>query len=977
MAEAIAAVGLVSSIAQIIQFSASAASRLRDFHSGVRDTPKTFRDIEAQLPLLTDTIRRTKAEAGAGNEATQAALSLVIENCLVQVKALNKILKEALPVPGDSSVKRAQKALSSLRFEKEVQRITNALCQYMALLTFHRTTIRSKEDLVERPNDASSSPGAQIPRTYNEVPGRRVSEFIGREELLSEIGFHFDVETEARPLVVVLHGMGGQGKTQLGLEYCHRAFESQRFPAMFWCDATSEITITKSFEFIAEVIKNPNITFSDTHQRVTYVKAMFSEWPHPWLIVFDNYDSPLAFPNVREFMPTGERGAILITSRHAACERLGSVIEVTGMREEEALMLLRKRANLRGNGDDEETGKEIVQRLGLHPLAIDQAGAYISRRKLPLSRFMDHYNHRRKIVLKETPALWEYKRKLSREEEETSLSVFTTWELSFQQTNQQQGQILTLFAFLQYTNISEELFWVHHQHLISASEALPHWMEPLIGDSGGWDGYKFEDMLTDLRDLCLLQGVARANDKFCRFSLHPLVSDWIKLRTDCVTREECILRVLSILQHFLEACHDGGGLFRLPLQTKQELLLHMDACEQNIKDFLGTPNGYQLGVIPLDDAGAWFAEFYHSAATRYRQAQALYEKVIESREKALTPDDPSVSNVLTRLSSLFHDMAKFEDAERLIRRVLEANERRLGRDDPATLATTQLLASILERRGLYVEAVEMGQQALEGLEKKLGKEHPSTLSSANNLSWILERYGKHEMSAKLAWRVLEASEKVLGRDHPTTLTSMHMLAGSLRWLGRDKEAEEINRQAVEGMKRVWGGGHRTTLDTMNNLGLILGNLGKFEEAERIHRQVLEGYDVILGKNHVSSLISRSNLSVVLYQLGKHEEALVMCRSSLEAKRTELGEDHPSTLTTIHHLSWMLHQQGQNGEAEPLARQALAGREKVLSKGHPLTLRSARNLANILRLREQHDEASRVDREFGVELEAPDVRSGEL
>src|SRR5579862_7272250 len=210
MAEAIAVLGLVSSIAQIIQFSTSAVSRLREFHSCTRDTPKAFRDIEAQLPLLTDAIRRTKAEAGAGDEALVSA----INDFLVQVKSLDDLLKEALPKPGDSPLKRAQKAVSSFHYEKEVRRITEALWKYMALLTFHRTAIRSEERL-RGSDDTYNDPGAPTLRTYNEVPHRRVPEFIGREQLLTEIGLCFGREAEEGTLVVVLHGMGGQGKTQL------------------------------------------------------------------------------------------------------------------------------------------------------------------------------------------------------------------------------------------------------------------------------------------------------------------------------------------------------------------------------------------------------------------------------------------------------------------------------------------------------------------------------------------------------------------------------------------------------------------------------------------------------------------------------------------------------------------------------------------------------------------------------------------
>src|SRR5205814_2178617 len=106
---------------------------------------------------------------------------------------------------------------------------------------------------------------------------------------------------------------------------------------------------------------------------------------------------------------------------------------------------------------------EIVARLGYHALAIAQAGAYISKRKILLGEFLDHFERRKHIVLKETPQMSQYRRRLNKSEEETSLSVFTTWELSFRQLEEDtegvnKADLLTLFAFFNCEDISECLF---------------------------------------------------------------------------------------------------------------------------------------------------------------------------------------------------------------------------------------------------------------------------------------------------------------------------------------------------------------------------------------------------------------------------------------------------------------------------------------------------------------------------------------
>jgi len=137
-------------------------------------------------------------------------------------------------------------------------------------------------------------------KSYYLVPNRRVRGFIGREDILTRIQAGFDSGVE--PRVVVIRAMGGQGKTQVALEYCYRAKENP-FQAIFWADATSENTIKKSFETTAERIKIPGQVL-DEETSVQYLIDTLAEWPEPWLMVFDNYDDPISFNNLQEYVKT-------------------------------------------------------------------------------------------------------------------------------------------------------------------------------------------------------------------------------------------------------------------------------------------------------------------------------------------------------------------------------------------------------------------------------------------------------------------------------------------------------------------------------------------------------------------------------------------------------------------------------------------------------------------------------------------------
>src|SRR5947207_8418919 len=137
------------------------------------------------------------------------------------------------------------------------------------------------------------------------------------------------------------------------------------------------------------------------------------KWRVPWLIVFDNYDWPNEFGTIRTYFPQGESGSILVTSRHADSERLGVAIKVGGMTVDEGLELLRRQSKREMDDDNIAEGRKIIQKLGYLPLAIDQAGSYISERNLSLQLFAEHYDERREFVLNYTPpSLWEYRRRL-------------------------------------------------------------------------------------------------------------------------------------------------------------------------------------------------------------------------------------------------------------------------------------------------------------------------------------------------------------------------------------------------------------------------------------------------------------------------------------------------------------------------------------------------------------------------------------
>jgi tetratricopeptide (TPR) repeat protein len=688
--------------------------------------------------------------------------------------------------------------------------------------------------------------------------------------------------------------MGGQGKSQVALKYCHIT-KGNPFSAIFWVDASSESTVQKSFEAISERLKTQMDILLNTNARVNFVLRSLSDWLSPWFMVFDNYDNPTAFNNVEDYMPSNEQGMILVTSRHADTDRIAdeeNQIQLQGLPESDAIKLLLKQSLVKqSNQATSKHAKEIVARLGYHALAITQAGAYISKRKIFLSEFLDHFERRKDIILKETPQMSQYRRRLNQSERETSLSVFTTWELSFQQLEDEDTEgvnmadLLTLFAFFDCNDISEGLFkaycdgcdsheadtessretsdpetngnnincmrntppsnisngnvsstdvWsnlpAYTKGPVTVNEIASHpqsYNEQRIAQGtrsfltthkDNWDSDSFCDVLATLFQLSLIQTFEKRADGFYHLSLHPLVRDWIRLRTEkSFCQEHSSIAARSVYRLL-----DSKLWVDMSLSIRQELQAHIDAHEINIQDFF-SQNSLSDCILEIEDPGKIEFEF----------------------------------------GRLLYDSGQYEKSERWYRRSLVIRVEQFKYEDLGTLASMNNLALVLGEQGEYKAAEEMHRQALELWEKVLGPEHPDTLTSMNNLALVLKRQGKYKAAEEMHRQELVLCQKVLGLEHPSTLTSMNNLALVLRGQGEYKAAEEMHRQVLELSQKVLGLEHPSTLTSMNNLALVLRGQGEYKAAEEMHRQELELREKVLGPEHPSTLRSMSNLARLL------------------------------------------------------------------------------------------------------------------
>ncbi|KAL9039971.1 MAG: hypothetical protein Q9180_002204 [Flavoplaca navasiana] len=742
------------------------------------------------------------------------------------------------------------------------------------------------------------------------VPLDRVKHFVGREAQLEEIAKCLTDPSSQQPRVLLLHALGGQGKSQMVLKYCQRWRTDYR--GVFWVNASSRSLAIESYHRISRALTGLAQAHGENGEQVIEtVKAELEDWHEPWLLIFDNYDTPNDYRDIRQFFPQGEHGHVIITSRRRDLDRLGATVELGAMSPEEGVNLLLRGCSGPEIDENLDTAKKIVRRLGGLALAIDQAGAYIAHRRIPpteLENFLGTFETQRKEILSYTPnSIWEYGSMQNGREEDhiKAINAFTTWEMSLKELvrikpREKEAVIhfLRLSAYFNPDKIGESLFrnyWVRIQKSKEVPPKRRQWRQILRfskqrkpsesnidethtrwlyaigtkmdieqeGSSGQrpeyqWNHDYYSDLLTEIYNLSLVQSI-ETNIEGASFSLHPLVRDWLLRRDQLIDHQHYMDEAFAVIES--NAPGYDQVFWNLGIDKSVALLSHLDSCMLN-DELLSEPQD-RIGKGERTYRTTSMSADLYRLHGRYDPAEVLLRRITENVEADIT--------YFTQLSNVLVLQGEFEQVVELSYQCRVYREKALGERTPKRLNFETQLSYALVRLGRYNEAEALQRQTLQLKQETCGITSRRTLDSKNNLAFSLFLQARHEEAETLAREALEICETHLLENDGVRWGTMQILALALQDQGRIDEAEKIQREVVRTTQHHQGMEHPDTSASMHNLAFILEVTNK-DEAEGLYRYATYTGKKVLRKGHPRTLLSMKYLANLLRKDGRVEEA---------------------------------------------------------------------------------------------------------
>jgi len=660
--------------------------------------------------------------------------------------------------------------------------------------------------------------------------------FVARQQELAEI--HKKLGGDGSHRTVVLHGLGGIGKTQLAVAYARR--HRADYSAIFWLDSKDEDSLKQSFARVSRRVLQ-ELPFASWLSAVEekgnldeVVDAVKMWLSHPknrlWLVVYDRYDNPklpgsadrTAF-DISRFLPEAHQGAILITTRSSQVKighliRVGKLVEVR-----DSLEILSHASGRECVADGElyfgdhrcrvdiftdHNVVELAKELDGLPLALATAGAYLRQVATSFADYLRLYKSSWLKLQQMTPKLSSYQ----------DHAIYSTWQLSFERIKRQNdlsARLLQLWAYFDNQSIWFEL-------LRHSNSSVPGWFSQLIEDE-----LSFNQAIKALCGHGLAELDTSPEETESRaYSMHSCVHSW----TIHVLNQEWDFGMARLALECVGS-YVPDVIARKSEVTQRRLLRHAARCWQFVVDGMVSEDGVAWVLGSLGNL--------HSDQGKLGEAEKMYKRALQGKEKALGPEHTSTLVTVNNLGSLYAKQGRLDEAEKMYKHAFEGLEKALGPEHMSTLTTVNSLGRLYAKQSRLEEAEKMFQRALQGYENTLGLEHTSTLDTVGHIGNLYVDQSKLGEAEKMYQRALQGCESVLGPEHTSTLVTVNNLGSLYVKQSRLNEAEKMYIHALEGFEKALGPEHTLTLVTVNNLGSLYAKQGKLNEAEKMNQRAMQ------------------------------------------------------------------------------------------------------------------------------------------
>lgn len=700
---------------------------------------------------------------------------------------------------------------------------------------------------------------------------------------------------------------------------------------VLWVDATDAVTTEQSYQQIAIALFGADAKGDLVRDVVLWLQKSEEEW----LLVFDN--APVS--GLAKYLPDGDRGNILYTSRHRNLQprlRPECVASIEEMDAPEAILLLLRSAQEPVDiAEKRELARSIVTALGLLPLAIDQAGAYIHMAPCPLDKYLGVFNEQKEVLLRSP--------RFKGSDERRHIAVYATFNISYRAIKAFADKkedlarakdaeialkILNLICFYHNEGFVGAIFnqaainryrtqrFIHiplkagEVELESLIRTYETEITPDEPEGRGWDSDTSLGGINFLHEFSLL----KFDISTSYTNMHILVHDWARDRLDSKEKSDWGLAARSLL---MDSIRLAGGV--RGAVYRRETTTHLEACLKHV-------TAEQDDIALESEHLAKVAKVFQQAS-KLDAAEAALTKALQYRTVYFGLLDPAPFIAMSQLARLYEDQGKYWKAEEMLLEVIDRRklyykeekwqaaldrhktiadgeahpEPELDEDEPLDDKSLRddvfVLGRILVLEDSRLAAADVYEEILGWNERKHGEHSPEARKyrrKVNRLRGIGDSDDEAELTIQDAQEAYDQVTARLGTNHFSAIAAQRRLARVLVKNGALREAQDHLWHVYQWSETLYGENSLPNADAAISVGELLQKRSMLFDAINMYEHACITYRMKLGDHHPKSLGCLKNLAVAVAALPEYESAIKImeiCRAGLVET---LGEDHRLT-----------------------------------------------------------------------------------
>jgi tetratricopeptide (TPR) repeat protein len=568
-----------------------------------------------------------------------------------------------------------------------------------------------------------------------------------------------------------------------------------RYWGIFWVDVSSAKTAESDYLNISNMIGSPATNIEAARRTLANCKDT-------WLLILDNADDPGI--DYEQYIPTGTSGTILLTSRNEECSQLATAesIDLAGLSHDEAVQLLLKLSlkvrHVESSHYERYNGEAqaVIKLLGSHPLALIQAGTYVSQgRGCTLAQYPEQFTRQRDDMMRQG----------SRQAKSRYQNVYATFDVSAEMLKNMGTEkshdallLLSIMSMLGQSRLPWTFFqevWAGASHVLAnpvedetVLNKLSLWhvdqvpaVFQLEADQGG--SFQLNEATQLLKAFALIS--VDVSDGGTSLSMHPLIHAWARDRQEQREQKESWLAAACMIA--LSYANDEAWVTR-----NRDLQPHLQAVIAP-KTSMMFECGSQVMIVRFLLRCCWWLYW----ASDDKSLDILFREMFHSLQ---SPDEivmPQWLDIYRLYGLHMVDMGNYAKAVHITEKVVDTHkERQLAEDHPDLIYSQHALAVAYQYNRQVQEAIQILLQVAEIQSKKLTEDHPSRLASQHALAVIYRENGQGEEAIQILEHVVDF-QKQLPEDHPDRLDSQHALAIAYWKLCRRHLALALMRHLVD------------------------------------------------------------------------------------------------------------------------------------------------------------------------------------